>query len=164
MGDDEKDFVTPYCYEAAEAPRKEEGNSDSAYAAALQERLNKVRAEVELQAKVAQSLKRELDEVDGEAKQKHEELRELRHDWAKEQMSREALLRETGEAERSLALRERHMAERLAQFGAVELGAARKPRTVEDIARGTRRVSALDEQRVKLSKGLQDDGRCGCFC
>lgn len=145
----------PYCYEAKEGRREE--NSDSAYAAALQDRLNKVRAEVELQAKVAQSLKRELDEVESQAKQKHEELRELRHDWAKEQISREALLRETGETERSLALKERRCAETLAKHVAAELpGGARKARTGAEKSETSRRLASLEEKRVELSAGLQE--------
>eukprot|EP00435_Cladocopium_sp_Y103_P022427 s1711_g5.t1 len=139
----------PYCYEAKEPGRREE-NSDSAYAAALQDRLNKVRAEVELQAKVAQSLKRDLDEVESQAKQKHEELRELRHDWAKEQISREALLRETGETERSLAVRERRCAEMLAKHVAAELPGSR---TVTGSDRNND-IAPVDvaEKRPKLPK------------
>ena len=56
-----------------------------------------------------------------EAKRNQEELKQLRQRWAAEQVSREALLQETGEAERSLAVRERACGEALARQIQAEL-------------------------------------------
>ncbi|CAE8614152.1 unnamed protein product [Polarella glacialis] len=78
-------------------------SDESAYADALQERLQKVQAEVETQGANALELRRKLDEAQAEAHTNQEELARLRTRWAEEQPQREALLRQTGEAERRLA-------------------------------------------------------------
>lgn len=56
-----------------------------------------------------------------------EDLKELRQRWAAEQPSREALLQETGEAERGLAIRERACGEALARQIEGELQGALGP-------------------------------------
>ncbi|CAK9039588.1 Pentatricopeptide repeat-containing protein At5g02860 [Durusdinium trenchii] len=116
----DEEFI-PYCYEAVPLRAPNMDGSSSAYAAALKERLGKVRAEVELQAQLAHRLKNDLNEVEDQAQRNQEELALRRQSWAKEQPSREALLHETGEAERSLAARERSCAQALARHVQAEV-------------------------------------------
>lgn len=154
--------------EGATAPSSE-------YTSALQERLAKVRAEVQLQEAIAFRLRQELDQAQRESQINEKELADLRAHWVEEQPQREAFLQKTGEAERLLAERERRCAEALSNHAAAELskvtnGAASascqggKPRSGGDTARQNQqsleqqrsKLAQLEDLRGKLSKSLQE--------
>eukprot|EP00930_Biecheleria_cincta_P098766 TRINITY_DN90410_c0_g1_i1.p1 TRINITY_DN90410_c0_g1~~TRINITY_DN90410_c0_g1_i1.p1 ORF type:complete len:304 (-),score=93.62 TRINITY_DN90410_c0_g1_i1:267-1178(-) len=133
----------------------------SEYARALQERVAKVRAEMQLQEAMAYKLRYELDQAQREADSNNNELADLRAHWVEEQPQREAFLQKTGEAERRLAERERRCAEALADHAAAELskvtgGAASassqggKVRSGGDTAR--QHHQSLEQQRSKLAQ------------
>lgn len=127
----------------------------SEYARALQERLAKVRAEVEIEGAMASRLRQELDKAQREAHKNNGELADLRAHWVEEQPHREAFLQKTGEAERRLAERERRCAEALADHAASELskvtgGAASKVCSGSNTAR--RHQQSLEQQRSKLAQ------------
>eukprot|EP00931_Biecheleriopsis_adriatica_P065607 TRINITY_DN40108_c0_g1_i1.p1 TRINITY_DN40108_c0_g1~~TRINITY_DN40108_c0_g1_i1.p1 ORF type:complete len:333 (-),score=100.33 TRINITY_DN40108_c0_g1_i1:106-1104(-) len=178
--------LQPYCFEETGLSKSgaldETDSLPSAYADALKERLQKVRAEVQLQVEVADSLRKELDDVRAEADTNFQELALLRSKWAEEQPRREALLRETGDTERRLAEKERRCAEVLAAHAASEFsrggnsapGTARgesteaqkraqgsaqgKSRTGDRVGLEQQRqqLASLEALRVKLSAGLQE--------
>lgn len=110
------------------------GEEPVSYADALRDRLKRIQAELEGQGSSAVALRHSVDAARAEAETNARELAKLRAKWAAEQPRREALLKETGEAERILADRERRCAELLAAHAAAEL--ERGPRVVgaqEDI-------------------------------
>ncbi|CAJ1365824.1 unnamed protein product [Effrenium voratum] len=122
---------------------------DSAYAAALQERLRKVRAEVELQGRIALGLRRDLDHAEAQAAAHQQELAQLRRSWSDEQPQREGLLRETGDLERSLAQRERSLGERLKQLRSA-------------LSRETNVLEVLRETKAKLTLRNYNDALLEC--
>eukprot|EP00933_Yihiella_yeosuensis_P056888 TRINITY_DN5632_c0_g1_i1.p1 TRINITY_DN5632_c0_g1~~TRINITY_DN5632_c0_g1_i1.p1 ORF type:complete len:355 (-),score=82.88 TRINITY_DN5632_c0_g1_i1:110-1108(-) len=167
----------------AEEQRSDHGpTAASAYAEALQDRLKKVKGEVEIQGAAALALRRDLEVAWETAETNKEELASLRAKWADEQQQREALLRETGEAERRLAERERRVAELLAAQSVAELegaggGSSSSSSAVPNSARGDstshhknkskgsvstaqspleQQRQTLEGQRGKLASSLQE--------
>ncbi|CAE8717688.1 unnamed protein product [Polarella glacialis] len=158
-------------------------SNESAYACALQERLHKVQAEVETQGANALELRRKLDGARAEAHTNQEELAKLRAKWTDEQPQREALLRQTGEAERRLAEQERCCAEALSAHAAAELArpgggslssssapaaahagpgkerqgsSSEKSSSQQPLGQQRQRLASLETLRLKLAEGLQE--------
>mmetsp|Transcript_28283 Transcript_28283/g.51049 ORF Transcript_28283/g.51049 Transcript_28283/m.51049 type:complete len:339 (-) Transcript_28283:71-1087(-) len=176
----EQEGLEPYCYEDGDRPSPPDVTGArvfaSAYEHALEERLRKVQAEVKLQGSIALGLRQEVDEARAEADANFEELASLRARWAEEQPQREALLRQTGEAERHLAEREAHCAERLARHSASEVekrgtaatGASGPPASARKggdknmqpaqtgLNEQRQKLQTLEALRVELASSLQE--------
>lgn len=107
--------------EGGDAGAVPEEAAPASYAEALRERLKLVAEEVEGQGASAIALRHSVEAAWNETEVSGRELARLRARWSAEQAGREAFLKETGEAERRLADRERHCAELLQAHAAAEL-------------------------------------------
>lgn len=146
----------------------------ASYADALQDRLHRIRDELETQAATAIALRASTESMQTEADSNAQELARVRARWAEQQPQREALLREAGEAERRLSERERRCAEALASHAAAELsrnageeaahganssanqGTPSAAKHSAQLSEQRQRLAHLEQGRAKLAAALMD--------
>lgn len=136
----------------------------STYANALQERLHRVQAEIKAQGAKAVSMRQNLESAQDEADATRKELGELKARWAADQPRRDTFLRETGEAERTLAEQERRCIDALAAQASAQsvpefANPIEHPSDGAPFGRGRekdfrQRLTSLEDAKSKLSSAL----------
>eukprot|EP00929_Paragymnodinium_shiwhaense_P070225 TRINITY_DN35559_c0_g1_i1.p1 TRINITY_DN35559_c0_g1~~TRINITY_DN35559_c0_g1_i1.p1 ORF type:complete len:344 (+),score=73.92 TRINITY_DN35559_c0_g1_i1:135-1166(+) len=111
-------------YDNLERTSRSQPQEKVSYAEALQERLQRVRAELDVQGQGVLALRQSVDSSQEELRANQQELSDLRHTWAAQKSQRAALLKEAGERERELAERERCVAEALALHAVAQMSAS----------------------------------------